>query len=55
MDYRIASNWRAWHARREQPGICEDTEQEPTAQFWNNDTAEVPFVFKLCKSRKKDF
>ena len=42
MDYRMASDWRAW---REQPGICEDTEQGPTSKFWDNDSDEVPFVF----------
>lgn len=55
MDYHMASIWCAWG---EKPDICENieiTEQDPTAQFRNNATAEVPFMFQLCDSRNIDF
>ena len=55
MDYHMASIWCAWG---EKPGVCENieiTEQDPTAQFRNNATAEVPFMFQLCDSRNIDF
>jgi hypothetical protein len=55
MDYHMASIWCAWG---EKPDICENaefTEQDPTAQFRNNASAEVPFMFQLCDSRNIDF
>lgn len=51
----MASIWCAWG---EKPNICENievTKQDPTAQFRNNATAEVPFMFQLCDSRNIDF
>ncbi len=55
MDYHMASIWCAWG---EKTDICENikiSEQDPTAQFRNNATAEVPFMFQLCDSRNIDF
>ena len=55
MDYHMASIWCAWGEKQD---VCEDieiTEQDPTAQFWNNATAVVPFMFQICDSRNIDF
>ena len=55
IDYHLASIWCAWG---ESPGVCSDIQmlpEDPTAQFRNNVTAEVPFMFQMCDSRNIDF
>jgi hypothetical protein len=55
MDYHLTSIWCAWG---EKAKLCNDIQvlpEDPNAQFRNNATAEVPFMFQMCDSRNIDF
>ena len=55
MDYHMASIWCAWGEKHK---VCENLvvgENDPTMQFRNNASAEVPFMFQMCDSRNIDF